>query len=91
MNIFRSLALFFSLISFLSANILNDTDKEKITNHFNSYLDRGNIPNVSILIKLKNPLPGNYSINDSLWIVKLLEDPVSFTVSVTSSFLKNIR
>jgi len=54
MNIFRSLALFFSLISFLSANILNDADKEKITNHFNSYVDRGNIPNISILIKKDN-------------------------------------
>ena len=51
MRIFISL-LVFLLISFqINASTLDVDDKEKITNHFNAYVDNGNLPNLSILIK----------------------------------------
>ena len=54
MRIFISL-LVFLLISFqINASTLDIDDKEKITNHFNAYVDNGNLPNLSILIKKNN-------------------------------------
>ena len=54
MRIFISL-LVFLLISFqINASTLDLDDKNKITNHFNGYVDNGNLPNLSILIKKNN-------------------------------------
>tara|TARA_S200000501_G_scaffold227102_1_gene212924 strand:- start:240 stop:1562 length:1323 start_codon:yes stop_codon:yes gene_type:complete len=54
MRIFISLLVFF-LISFqINASTLDVDDKNKITNHFNGYVDNGNLPNLSILIKKNN-------------------------------------
>jgi len=51
---FKSLVLFFILATPLAANSLDANDKQKITNHFNTYVKNGSLPNVSILIKKDN-------------------------------------
>lgn len=51
---FKSLVLFFTLATPLAANSLDANDKQKITNHFNTYVKNGSLPNVSILIKKDN-------------------------------------
>ena len=54
MRIFTSLILFFLISSQLAANSLDLTDKQRITSHFNNYVDNGSLPNISILIKKDN-------------------------------------
>ena len=54
MRIFASLILFFLISSQLGANSLDLADKQRITNHFNKYVDNGSLPNISILIKKDN-------------------------------------
>ena len=54
MRIFASLILFFLISSQLGANSLDLADKQRITNHFNEYVDNGSLPNISILIKKDN-------------------------------------
>ena len=54
MRIFTSLILFFLISSQLAANSLDLADKQRITNHFNEYVDNGSLPNISILIKKDN-------------------------------------
>ena len=54
MRIFASLILFFLISSQLAANSLDFEDKQRITNHFNEYVDNGSLPNISILIKKDN-------------------------------------
>ena len=51
---FKSLVLFLILATPLAANSLDANDKQKITNHFNTYVKNGSLPNVSILIKKDN-------------------------------------
>mgnify|MGYP003964425917 FL=1 len=51
---FKSSVLFFILATPLAANSLDANDKQKITNHFNTYVKNGSLPNVSILIKKDN-------------------------------------
>ena len=54
MRIFASLILFFLISSQLAANSLDLKDKQRITNHFNKYVNNGSLPNISILIKKDN-------------------------------------
>ena len=54
MRIFASLMLFFLISSQLAANSLDFEDKQRITNHFNKYVNNGSLPNISILIKKDN-------------------------------------
>ena len=54
MRIFRSLIVIFLLSSQLTANSLDSDDKQKISNHFNQYIENGSLPNISILIKKDN-------------------------------------
>ena len=54
MRIFASLMLFFLISSQLAANSLDFDDKQRITNHFNKYVNNGSLPNISILIKKDN-------------------------------------
>ena len=54
MRIFASLILFFLISSQLAANSLDFEDKQRITNHFNKYVNNGSLPNISILIKKDN-------------------------------------
>ena len=51
MRIFISILIFFFISSQINANSLDTNDKNKITKHFNTYVDNGSLPNVSILIK----------------------------------------
>ena len=55
MQVIQVLVLGTFLISTsLSALSLNDNDQQRIVDHFNSYVDEGKIPNVSILVKQDN-------------------------------------
>jgi len=54
MRILISIVVFFFVSEQLNANSLNTDDIEKITTHFNTYVDNGNLPNISILIKKDN-------------------------------------
>ena len=47
----RSMGLFFLLTIQVNAEILDESDKNQISNHFNSYIENGDLPNISILIK----------------------------------------
>ena len=51
MRIFISILIFFFISAQINANSLDTNDKNKITKHFNAYVDNGSLPNVSILIK----------------------------------------
>ena len=50
----RSLGLFFLLTIQVNAEMLDENDKNQISNHFNSYIENGDLPNISILIKKNN-------------------------------------
>jgi len=54
MRILISIVVFFFVSEQLNANSLNTDDIEKITTHFNTYVDNGSLPNISILIKKDN-------------------------------------
>ena len=55
MRVIKSLILGIFLISTsLSASSLDNNDQQRIIDHFNSYVDEGKIPNVSILVKQEN-------------------------------------
>ena len=51
MRIFISILIFFFISEQINASSLDTNDKNKITKHFNTYVDNGSLPNVSILIK----------------------------------------
>ena len=51
MRIFISILIFFFISEQINASSLDTNDKNKITKHFNAYVDNGSLPNVSILIK----------------------------------------
>ena len=51
MRIFISILIFFFISTQINANSLDTNDKNKITKHFNTYVDNGSLPNISILIK----------------------------------------
>ena len=53
MRIFISILVFFFLGQ-MHATSLDTNDKNKITKHFNAYVDNGSLPNISILIKKDN-------------------------------------
>ena len=54
MRIFISILIFFFISAQINASSLDANDKNKISKHFNAYVDNGNLPNVSILIKKDN-------------------------------------
>ena len=54
MRILISILVFFFVSEQLNANSLNTDDINKITTHFNAYVDNGSLPNISILIKKDN-------------------------------------
>ena len=53
MRIFISILIIF-ISAQSNASSLDANDKNKITKHFNAYVDNGSLPNVSILIKKDN-------------------------------------
>jgi len=54
MRIFISILVFFFISAQINATSLDSNDKNKITKHFNTYIDNGSLPNISILIKKGN-------------------------------------
>jgi len=54
MRIFISILIFFFISAQINASSLDANDKNKISKHFNAYVDNGSLPNVSILIKKDN-------------------------------------
>ncbi|MDG1185197.1 MAG: serine hydrolase, partial [SAR86 cluster bacterium] len=49
MNILRSLVIFFAVVPVAFSSSLDATDQEKISKHFNAYVNEGKIPHISIL------------------------------------------
>ena len=54
MRIFISILVFFFIGGQIHATSLDTNDKDKITKHFNAYVDKGTLSNISILIKQDN-------------------------------------
>ena len=54
MRIFISILVFFFTSTPMFSNSIDANDKNKITKHFNAYVDNGSLPNISILIKKDN-------------------------------------
>ena len=54
MRIFISILVFFFASAPIYSNSIDANDKNKITKHFNAYIDNGSLPNISILIKKDN-------------------------------------
>ena len=54
MRIFISILVFFVTSTPIYSNSIDANDKNKITKHFNAYIDNGSLPNISILIKKDN-------------------------------------
>ena len=54
MRIFISILVFFFTSAPIYSNSIDANDKNKITKHFNAYVDNGSLPNISILIKKDN-------------------------------------
>ena len=54
MRIFISILVFFFTSAPIYSNSIDANDKNKITKHFNAYIDNGSLPNISILIKKDN-------------------------------------
>ena len=54
MRILLSTLLFFFISIQISASTIDASDNNKITKHFNAYVDNGSLPNISILIKKDN-------------------------------------
>jgi hypothetical protein len=49
----------------------------------NIKLDDTDPSNPTILVKTKTPLSNNFIINNNLWIIRILEEPVSYKVTIT--------
>ena len=54
MRIFISILVFFFTSAPIYSNSIDANDKNKITKHFNAYIDNGSLPNIPILIKKDN-------------------------------------
>ena len=54
MRIFISILVFLFTSAPIYSNSIDANDKNKITKHFNAYIDNGSLPNISILIKKDN-------------------------------------
>ena len=54
MRILLSALIFLFVSTQINASSLDANDKNKITKHFNTYVDNGSLPNISILIKKDN-------------------------------------
>jgi len=67
--------------SFYSDFLLNFGNNETVIG-VNSLLDTNNTSEPGIFIKLYEPLPSNYNIKDTLWIVEQVSDPYAFNVNI---------
>jgi len=52
----------------------------------NALLDTSSINNPTVLIKLYEPLPQQFSINSQLWVVTQVSEPVAYNISITQTF-----
>ena len=67
--------------SFYSDFILNFGSNRTLIG-VNSLLDTSNTSEPGIFIKLYEPLPGEYNLKDTLWVVEQISDPYSFNVNI---------
>ena len=67
--------------SFYSDFILNFGNNRTLIG-VNSLLDTSNTAEPGIFIKLYEPLPGDYNLKDTLWVVEQVSDPYSFNVNI---------
>ena len=51
--------------------------------------ETSNIP--TLLIKLYEPLPAEYSINDSFWLVEEISDPITYEVTIEQEFINIVE
>tara|TARA_R110002020_G_scaffold152919_2_gene331988 strand:- start:5595 stop:10961 length:5367 start_codon:yes stop_codon:yes gene_type:complete len=68
--------------SFYSDLILNFGNNQTLIG-VNTLLDTANELEPSIFVKLYEPLPSNYNLKDTLWIVEEVSDPISFNINVS--------
>ena len=52
----------------------------------NILLDTSSINNPTILVKLYEPLPEQFTINSQLWVVTQLANPVAYNINLTQTF-----
>lgn len=52
----------------------------------NILLDTTDLTNPTILVKLYDPLPEQYDIKSTLWVVNKAAEPVAFSIQLTSTF-----
>ena len=45
----------------------------------------------TLLIKLYEPLPTNYNVNDSFWLVEEISDPITYAVTIEQEFINVIE
>ena len=68
--------------SFYSDLLLNFGNNQTLIG-VNTLLDTANELEPSIFIKLYEPLPSNYNVKDTLWVVEEVSDPISFNINIT--------
>lgn len=68
--------------SFYSDLLLNFGNNQTLIG-VNTLLDTANELEPSIFVKLYEPLPSNYNVKDTLWIVEEVSDPISFNINIT--------
>jgi hypothetical protein len=54
-----------------------------------AYESAGTVP--TLLLKLYEPLPSEYSINDSFWLVEEVSDPITYEVTIEQEFINIIE
>lgn len=52
----------------------------------NILLDTSSINNPTVLVKLYEPLPEQFTVNSQLWVVTQLANPVAYNVNITQTF-----
>jgi len=67
--------------SFYSDFILNFGNNRTLIG-VNSLLDTDNTAEPGIFIKLYEPLPADYNVKDTLWVVEQVSDPYAFNVNI---------
>lgn len=55
----------------------------------NIAFEQSNVP--TLLIKLYEPLPAQFSINDTFWLVEEISDPINYSVSIQSEFVNVVE
>ena len=52
----------------------------------NTLLDTSDVNNISVLIKLYEPLPQNFEVNTTLWVVEKVAEPQAYNIDIQTVF-----